>query len=72
MPEMRYVTSNYLENMYRDSFLTKSFCAMGRTCFLIWPTAAILNCKIQLVSFDVFSMVLRSLFIRGPLHHDLK
>ena len=40
---------------------------MGRPCFPIWPTAAILNFEIQLVSLDICYMVLRNFYTKRDL-----
>ena len=54
--------------------MTQRFCAMSRTYFPIWPTAAMLDFKIQLVSLDIsfFDCSVELLCQRGHLHHDLK
>ena len=58
MPEMSSVTSNYLGNMYHNSYFDKMLLSMGQTIFPIWPpiwpTAAIFKFLIQLVSLDFF------------------
>ena len=58
-----------LENMYYNSFYDKTFLCNGFSCFPIWPTAAILDFKIQLVFFNIsFSMVLWSLYAKGEIY----
>ena len=73
------VTSNQLENMYHNSFYDKTFYAMGRTSFLIWPpiwqTAAIMIFRIPLnfVFRCLKSCVLWALLYQmRPLYHYLK
>ena len=47
---------------------------MGRTSFSIWPTAAILNFKIQVLPLDnsLSAALWGFLYQRGPLQLDLK
>ena len=59
-----------LENMYLNSFYDKMFLCYGlRACFRLWPTAAILEFKIQLLSLNIsfFSIAPRSFYIEWDL-----
>ena len=68
IPEMSSVTSKYLENMYHNGLYGNKFWAMRGPCYPIWPTAAILDFDIQLVSLDIsFPMALGSFYAKGDL-----
>ena len=55
-------------NMYHSSFYGKKFLVMGHTSSVIWPTAAIMNVKIQLVSLNnYFPVGLCSFYTKGDL-----
>ena len=72
MPKMRSATANYVENTYHN--MIKSFWAMGRTWLPIWPTAAILDFKIQIASLNIsfFYDSEGFLYQSRHLHYDLK
>ena len=68
MPKICSLTSNYLENMYHNSFYGKKFLGYGRASFGLWPTAALLNFQIQLVSLNIsFSMVPGAFIPKGTI-----
>ena len=67
------VTSNYLENMYHNTFYDKKFLGYGQGLFPIMVDCGHLIFQDTACVFEYFLFYgpVELLFQRGPLHHDL-